>query len=486
MLKNLASPEAINREHFDYIVVGSGFGSGFFLKKLLETTNGRILVLERGDFNPHQWQVEEQRNSSINRADTYTSNSDKPWNFTIGFGGGTNCWFAQSPRFLPNDFRLKSLYGVGADWPISYEELEPYYCDAEDIMSISGDDDMASIAPRSRPFPQPPHHPSTPDRVMKEAHPDTHFIIPTARARISTENRNRCCASLRCMICPADAKFTAQNGLMDVFNDDRVTVALRCRVLGFDSSSNAVKSVSFEQDGKTYSATGDVFVLGANAIHSPAIMLASGMADGFTGLGLNETYGADLEVLLDGMNNFDGSTITTGLDYSFADGDFRSERGASLIYFENRWKFGLRPERSRWQESLPLSIVTEEILEDENKVELGENNEPFVQFKGPSDYAKRGLQAAIDGLSNILTPLPVEEIVFKRYRQTESHLQSTMRMGKTADTSVVDSDLIHHKYRNLVVVGSSVFPTCGTGNPSLTVAALSLRAADRLTSSQEV
>jgi choline dehydrogenase-like flavoprotein len=56
-----------------------------------------------------------------------------------------------------------------------------------------------------------------------------------------------------------------------------------------------------------------------------------------------------------------------------------------------------------------------------------------------------------------------------------------MRMVSDPASSVVDGDLIHHKYRNLIVVGSSVFPTCGTGNPSLTVAALSLRAAEKLT-----
>lgn len=481
MLKNLAQPETVNSQHYDFVVVGSGFGSGFFLSKLLETITGRVLVIERGDYNAHSWQVNENRNSSIDRATTYHSDSDKPWNFTIGFGGGTNCWFAQSPRFLPNDFRLKSKYGVGQDWPVSYDELEPYYCDAETIMSVSGDPDMHGIAPRSKPFPQPPHHPSTPDQVMKAARPDTHFIIPTARARVATEGRGPCCASLRCMICPADAKFTAQNGLMDVYNDHRVTVILNSRVTSFDSTNNTVKSASFESAGKTFSVTGDVFVLGANAIHSPAIMQASGMADALTGVGLNETFGADLEILLDGMENFDGSTITTGLDYSFADGDFRADRGAALIYFENRWKFGLRTERSKWRQTLPISIVVEEMLEDGNRVELGENGEPIVHFMGASDYAKKGLQAAIDGLDEILQPLPVEEVVFRRIRRTESHLQSTMRMGSDPASSVVDGDLIHHKYRNLIVVGSSVFPTCGTGNPSLTVAALSLRAAEKLT-----
>ena len=82
MLKNLAQPETVNSQHYDFVVVGSGFGSGFFLSKLLETITGRVLVIERGDYNAHSWQVNENRNSSIDRATTYHSDSDKPWNFT--------------------------------------------------------------------------------------------------------------------------------------------------------------------------------------------------------------------------------------------------------------------------------------------------------------------------------------------------------------------------------------------------------------------
>ncbi|RWE71949.1 MAG: GMC family oxidoreductase, partial [Mesorhizobium sp.] len=96
-----------------------------------------------------------------------------------------NCWFAQTPRFHPKDFRLKSLYGIGLDWPLSYDDLEPFYCTAEAIMSISGDPDMAAVMPRSGPFPQPPHRMSAPDRRMKAAQPGQHFVMPTARARIA-------------------------------------------------------------------------------------------------------------------------------------------------------------------------------------------------------------------------------------------------------------------------------------------------------------
>jgi len=67
---------------------------------------------------------------------------------------------------------------------------------------------------------------STPDRMMKAAQPDQHFVMPTARARVATAQRGSCCANLRCWLCPADAKFTANNGLMHVFEHPDVFAAL--------------------------------------------------------------------------------------------------------------------------------------------------------------------------------------------------------------------------------------------------------------------
>jgi choline dehydrogenase-like flavoprotein len=86
----------------------------------------------------------------------------------------------------------------------------------------------------------------------------------------------------------------------------------------------------------------------------------------------------------------------------------------------------------------------------------------------------------IERLPDLLRPLPVEAIHFRGWRRTESHLQGTLRMGTDPRTSVVDADLRHHRFRNLVVVGTAVLPTCSATNPSLTAAALALRAADRL------
>lgn len=477
-MPNVVDLASIANETFDLVIIGSGFGSSFYLHQILEQkASSRILVLEWGKHRTHDWQIEQDRHGDVRPGETFTSRSDKPWNFTIGLGGGTNCWFAQTPRFHPNDFTLKSACGVAVDWPISYDELEPDYLAAETIMSVSGDPRMAGMFPRSAPFPQPPHRLTAPDRMMAEAQPDRHFAMPTARARVATDTRSACCASFRCSLCPVDAKFTLNNGLIGIYSDPAVRLALDARVVRLDADNSTVRSAVIEMGGKEVRVRGDRFVLGANAIHSPAILHRSGMAGGLTGVGLHESYGCHVEALLDGVDNFDGSTITTGLNYGLYDGPHRSNMGAALVYFDNRWTHGLRAIPKRWRQTLPLMIVTEELSEDRNTVTVDANGTPVVTYAGPSEYAVLGQKRALDKLPELLAPLPVEKIVFKSQRPTESHLQGTLRMGRDPRTSVIDAGQVHHRWRNLTVVGTSVFPTCSAANPSLTAAALSLRAA---------
>ena len=105
---------------------------------------------------------------------------------------------------------------------------------------------------------------------------------------------------------------------------------------------------------------------------------------------------------------------------------------------------------------------------------------PHVSFPKQSDYGSKGLKVALDKLPDVLRPLPIERIEVRQIDQIAVHLQGTLRMGSDPKESVVDAGQIHHDVRNLVVVGSSVFPTSGSSPPSLTVAAMSLRAAHLL------
>lgn len=470
-------------DKFDLVVIGSGFGSLFFLQRYLQNVpNTRVAVVEWGRRNDSAWQREHQRNSNMDPAQTHKQKAtEKPWVYTIGVGGGTNCWWGQAIRLLPSDFEMKSKYGVLEDWPLTYSDIEPYYCDVEDTMLISGSDAISKINPRSRPFPQPAHNMSEPDRILAAAQPDFHFPVTTARASVSSSSRGRCCASAACNLCPVDAKFTAFNGMKDVLDNPRITWITEARATEIIVEGGAAKGVHYRTANGEGDVFGDLVVLGANAIQSPAILLASGINSPATGKGLCEQYACDLEVHLDGVENFGGGSVSTGLNYLLYDGAHRSEAGAALVNFDNHFRFGLRTEKGRWRETMPVVINIEDAPEDRNRVEITSSGEPFVHHPDVSDYAKRGMKRALDKINEVLAPLPVDEIIFRGYRPTEAHLQCSLRMGQDPNTSVVDHLGRHHKVTNLIVVGSSVFTTCPPANPSLTVAALARRSADFLT-----
>jgi choline dehydrogenase-like flavoprotein len=476
---------AATHERYDLIVVGSGFGALFFLDKFLSARpKARIIVLEWGEPNSHDWQISNQKNSPIAPGDAHVQAPDqKPWNYTIGLGGGTNCWFGQSPRLHPSDFSLFTRYGVGRDWPVSYDELEPHYLEAETIMNISGSEEMARILPRSGPFPQPPHRVTSVDRVMMKAQPHMHVPIATARARVATKDRQQCCVSARCNLCPVDAKFTALNGFKHVLSHPSITWLFGAQVTEIDHRAGTATGVRYKLRGRDEAVDGDLIVLGANGIQSPAILQRSNIDREKAGVGITEQLGFEVEVLLDGLDNFDGSTLTTGLNYSLYDGDFRKDHGAALLFFENRWSHGLRKEYGRWRQTLPIIVAVENLPLDTYSVTLDEDRKAVVDHGSFSDYAVRGLEASLNKLEHVLRPLPVERIVLRGERPTESHIQCSLPMGNDPEKSIVDQSQIHHTIRNLVIVGSSVFPTCPPANPSLTVAALSLRAAQALTSS---
>jgi choline dehydrogenase-like flavoprotein len=471
-------------DRFDVVVIGSGFGSLFFVEGFLQKRpKARVVILERGRYNSDAWQVRNQKNSDVAWSETYRApQGHKPWNFTIGVGGGTSCWWGQTPRFHPNDFRTRTLYGVGQDWPLSYADLEPYYVTAERKMSVSGAPEMAQILPRSAPFPLPPHRPSAVDKVMRKAQPDFHFPIATARASVSTPERSRCCASANCGLCPVNAKFTFDNGFKNLTGHPSVTFLPECEVTRLDVANGTARAAVYRHDGREEQISGDLFVLGANGIHSPAILLRSGVPHPLTGVGINEQVGYSVEVMLAGLDGLDGSTVTTGLNYRLYDGDHRKRHGGALIFFDNHFPYGLRKEFGRWRQIAPLTVVVEDLPKDANRVEIDADGMPRVLHASVSDYATRGVERSLEGLQKVLAPLPVERIDFKRMRPTEAHIQGSLRMGLDRSSSVVDARQVHHMVRNLVVVGSSVFPSCPPANPSLSVAALSLRSAALLAS----
>jgi choline dehydrogenase-like flavoprotein len=463
---------------YQTVVIGSGFGSFFFLHEFLKKRrHGRTLLIEWGAHKTHDWQVDNKANSIYETETLYTRGAgEKSWHYTVAFGGGTVCWWAHSPRNHPNDFRLKSKYDVGVDWPFSYEDLSPYYHEAEQVMLIAGPDDIALHYPGAGRYAQPPHRMNDIDKIMKAAQPDMHFVMPNSRLSRPVGSRGSCCGTAECRWCPVDAKFTALNSMQHIIDHPDLDICVDSKVEYLDVQNSSVDKVRFVNAGKERAVRADLVVLGANAFHSPVLLLQSGFRHPLIGKYIHEKLECLVEAYLSGVNNFSGSTITTCINLSLLDGEHRREYGGAMLYFENYWHYGLRPEYGRWREILPITISVETLPEITDTVTRGSDGRPHVSFKR-SDYCLNGLKAALTKLPTVLQPLPVERI---EQRQTDTiavHLQGTLRMGDDPEESLVDAGQIHHQVRNLVVVGSSVFPTSGSAPPSLTIAAMSLRAA---------
>jgi len=471
-------------EKYDAIVVGTGFASTFFLHRLLGglEASARVLVLEAGQRLPHSWQLSHPKGLEKLANDTFINRTpEKPWIVQRAFGGGSNCWWACTPRLLPNDFRLRSTYGVAKDWPISYDDLEEFYCQAEELMAVAGPS-ADSPFPRSRPYPLPAHHMSDPDKLLKQAFAESFFAQPTARPSQTVQGkRPRCCNNGVCHLCPIDSKFTILNSMQQVYHDARVQLELNAQVQSVDTQNGLATGVQFLRDGRERMARGDLVALGASAIFNPHILLRSGLDHPQLGRNLHEQTSIKANVLLDGVDNFQGGTSITGHGYMLYDGPHRREHPAILLETWNVPR--LRDERGKWRQLLKLMCIIEEYPQHENRVEIAAEDptRPAIIYESRASDTAKAVAHLKQELPKIMSKLPVEDvIVSNEFKKTEAHVLGTVVMGDDPDHSVVDRHLIHHQVRNLLVLGGSAFPTSSPSNPTLTLSALSLWAAEHL------
>lgn len=471
---------------YDLIVAGTSFASTFFLKKYLEKSSPdvRVLVLERGVLYPHADRLKVKRNEKVDlsasplpsRGTFNNKGEDKVWVFDPNFGGSSNCWTGCTPRFLPNDFKIKSLYGIGQDWPLSYEDIDPYYDEVEAIMSIGGP--TTTPFPKRSDYPLPPQTLSTVDKAIQQHYKELYISQPTARATVPVGNRNACCTSAVCQLCPVDSKFTIENTLGHLYQDPRVTLQYNCQVYSLNTEGNRAKSVLYKHDGKDVEAQGEVIALGTNALFNAHILLNSGDKNELTGKGICEQVGTFAYLYFNDLDNLGGSSIITANGYMLYDGDHRSNHAACLI--ENFNNPFIRNEHGKWRKIARMKFIFEDIPNNKNKVSVGENPLiPEIDYKGHDPYVDRAMEALKGNIEKTFSFLPIEEIKLDGiYQKSEFHICSTTRMSNDESEGVIDKSLIHHQYRNVFVLGSGAFPSITPANPTLTLSALSLRAAD--------
>ncbi len=437
-------------------------------------------------------------------------------------GGSTWHWLGHTPRLLPNDYRLHTTYGVGVDWPLGYADLEPWYCRAETELGVAGDDaEWQNVhgAFRSQPFPMPKIWPSWSDLLFTGALQDVDVAgrrlavlsTPSARNSQAYDGRPPCAGNASCVpICPIGAKY---DGSVHV----RKSVAKGAKlweksvVLRLDADADGfVRTVHFKRwDQSEGTVKGRIVIVAANAIESAKLLLLSGIANSSGQVGQNlmdHLQKAVLGTAREPLYPFRGPPSTSGIE-TFRDGDFRKMRGAFRMSLGNDgWSrsgspntdvtrliqteglFG-RELRDRLfhdvSRQVRISCSVEVLPNPANRVTLSPLKDTFgvprpqLHF-ATDDYTRSGFGPAVDVILELFRAIDATVTSVDRNPLNYSgagHIMGTCRMGFDAKTAVVDADCRSFDHRNLYIVGASTFPTCGTANPTITVAALALRAA---------
>jgi choline dehydrogenase-like flavoprotein len=521
--------------------------------------------------------------------------------YTRALGGTTLHWLGTCLRMLPNDFKLRTLYGHGVDWPFGYDVLRPYYERAEtEIIGVAGSTDdqhYPGVKKRSYfgSYEYPMHSvpPSYLDSVLDRGlggHRITvggrHYTVEmsnTPAGRNSTprgdytvmgaagnpQQGQRCEGNTNCIpICPVQAKYSALKTLYELMilhPGDRPPTPTRSSVtvvsqavataveLDEHGTVRGIRYTEYEDEATptpatTRTARGTIYVLAANAIHNATLLLASGAANssGMVGRNLMDhplilTWG----LMAEPVYGFRGPLSTSGLEM-FRDGAFRSDHCAFRIEIGNEgWNFSANAPTSTVDalvdaptaplfgrdlrrvigEVMPrqfrLALEMEQIPQASNYVtvdgryrdQLGVPR-PVIRYDLP-DYVRAGMAAAKQASDQMyallglhpLPPRPDPDAVpaaelfpypfdYTAYRETDpgyltygdqgfvfqgaGHLAGTHVMGDSPRTSVVDPRQRCWDHDNLYLVGCGNMPTVGTSNPTLTMTALAIMAAENI------
>ena len=434
-------------------------------------------------------------------------------------GGTTWHWLGTTLRLLPSDFRLQSKFGVGADWPIGYDDLEPWYGQAEKELGVSGDSSNDLGSPRTSPYPNPPIPISYLDQTVLAAAKGLGLQVsttPAARNSQAYDDRPACCGNHNCIpLCPIAAKYDAS---VHVSKAQQAGARVLDQAVAYKielDDTGRVSAVHFmHPDGSTQTASGKVFVIAGHAIETPKLLLMSrtgsmpnGVANSSDQVGRNLMDHPTLlswALTKEPVYPYRGPLSTAGIE-TMRDGDFRSQHGSFRIEIGNdgwSWPVGdmtqigsalaskgtlgkklvsdLNDEASR---HIRMAALVEQLPDPNNRVTVSDSQKDALGIPRPaisysvSDYTRQGLLAAKTTLQKIYDALEATQVQFSDGYFGAGHIMGTYRMGKDPKTSVVDAELRSHDHDNLFLMGSGVYPSVGCSNPSLTIAALSLRAA---------
>ncbi|MFB6362153.1 MAG: GMC family oxidoreductase [Halobacteriales archaeon] len=539
-----ATTDRTPSERADVCIVGAG-PSGALMAHTLADRGHAVVVLEAGE----RFDVSD-RTERMDRSlrpghgipavwdmggprDAYRSTGDRfyPLNNARvkGVGGSTLHWQGMVMRHHEADFETRSRYGVGADWPIDYDDLRPYYARAESALGVAGALDNPFAPPRDGPFPLPAFPPSYSDSIFAEACDRLGIAmhsVPNARNSEPNDGDPRCVGYGTCSpVCPSGAKYDATRHVERAeAAGARVIDRVPVQRLETDQGGERVEAAVYATpDGETYRQPAWQFVVACGGVETARLLLLSRSTDHPDGLanssGLVGRFFMDhlfagtggvidrrtrqhhIGFLTSESHQFyDDPTQGTERGIPGTDAD-RDELGSIKLEFFNyagpspvtaalageTWGDELLEElRASYGHNLAVGGLVEQYPRADNYVSLDpsttdDHGNPVPEIHwGVDDRTRRTIRRANELQEAILGELDAEITwqVGPENTGPAFHHMGTTRMGTDPTASVVDPWLRTHDVANLTIASSSVFVTGGAMNPTLTIAALALRAAD--------
>lgn len=506
-------------KHYDVIIIGSGAGGGTLAYRLAPTGK-RILILERGDYVPREKQNWDSREVVVKNRyhvnEAWLDNSGKE--FLPGthyfVGGNTKFYGAALIRLRKEDFgELRHRDGVSPAWPIGYEDLEPYYTEAEilyHVHGLRGSDPTEPAA--SKPYAYDPisHEPRLQEIFegfrKQGAQP---FPMPVGIMLDEKDPRkSRCircdtCDGFPCLVhAKADAEVVCLEPALQHPNVELLTNAYVAR-LETDASGHSVNKVIIRRNGAEESLTSNLVVSSCGAINSAALLLRSandkhpaGLANRSGMVGRNYmSHVNSMYLALSPHRNDTKFNKTLGLnDFYFGSKDDPHPMGhislisnvdANILHAGAPRFTPTKPLEVMAAHAVPFWCTTEDLPDPDNRVTLSKDGRITLTYKANNEESHKRLLA---NLKKLLKRIEFEEhlIPLQAYVPGRiplagvAHQNGTARFGRDPKTSVLDTDCKAHDLDNLYVVDGSFFPSCGAVNPALTIMANALRVGDHL------
>jgi len=505
--------------HYDVIIIGTGAGGGTLLWALAPTGK-KILVLERGDFVPREkdnWDsravnVEAKYNTRETWYDRHGKALHPHTNYYVG--GNTKFYGAALFRLRKEDFgELGHHGGISPAWPISYDDLEPYYTKAENLYHVHGNRGEDPTEPwASAPY---PHAAVSHEPRIQDLHDEwtklgqRPFHVPLGIRLDEKDRRKSLC--IRCETCDGypclvNAKSDAHTVCVEpALQHPNVTLLTNAYVARLETSASGreVTEVHVKRDGAAETYSADVVVVAAGAINSAALLLRSagdkhphGLANSSDVVG-RHYMGHVNSVLLALSKCANPTTFQKTLalnDYYFATKEWEYPMGhisfvgkldgvalsAGAPAIAPGWTLDVMAKHS-----LDFWLTSEDLPDPDNRVTLDKNGNIVLSYTPNNLEAHKRLRAKVESLvkkANCHEGLiPMNFFVGEKIPLAGvAHQNGTIRFGRDPKTSALDANCKTHDVDNLYVVDGSFFVSSAAVNPALTIMANALRVADHL------